>query len=112
MHSKLRTFEVKGLVESPPNGVVPGCLAEVTIVTDSRRGVGVPAGAVQTRDKQSVVFTVTEGKVRMIPVKIGCEMDGWREILEGLSPGVPVVSMGQFLVEAGTEVSIVEEDSQ
>lgn len=110
VHSKLRTFEVKGLVESPPEGVVPGCLAEVAIVTASRAGVGVPAGAVQSRGGQEVVFSVSQGRAKMIPVATGREMQGWCEILDGLSAGVSVISMGQFLVEEGTLVSVVQED--
>jgi hypothetical protein len=39
-------------------------------------------------------------------------MEGWIEILDGVGAGTPVVSMGQTLVEQGTPVSIVEEDSQ
>jgi hypothetical protein len=39
---KLRTFEVKALVESPPPEVAPGCLAEVVVVLDGRRGLGFP----------------------------------------------------------------------
>ena len=95
MHHKMRTFEVKGLVASPPEGVVPGCLAEVAIVADSRPGVGVPAGAMQTRGNRSVLFTVEGDRAKMVPVKTGREMDGWLEILEGLAAGMPVVSMGQ-----------------
>ena len=109
VNRKLRTFEVKGLVESPPPGVVPGCLAQVTIVANRREGVGIPAGAIETRGGQSVVFVVDGGKAKMIPVATGRDMDGWREITDGLSPGTPVVSMGQFLLDDGTPVAIVEE---
>ena len=112
VHPKLRTFEVEGLVESPPKGVVPGCLAEVTIVAHRREGVGVPAGAVQTRGDRSVLFTVEGNAAKMIPVKTGRDMEGWLEILDGVAPGTPVVSMGQTLVDEGTPVSVVEEGVQ
>ncbi len=112
VNQRLRTFAVKGLVESPPEGVVPGCLAEVAIVTNSSRGIGVPSEAVQIRGDRNVVFTVADGKAKMIPVEIGRDLDGWREVLDGLSAGVPVVSMGQFLIEEDRPVSIVEEDAQ
>lgn len=112
VHQKLRTFAVKGLVESPPEGVVPGCLAEVTIVTDSREGIGVPSGAVQTRAGESVVFVVEGEKARMLPVTTGADMEGWLEVLEGLASGEPVVSMGQALIEEDAPVSIVTEDDR
>lgn len=112
VHPKLRTFEVKALVDSPPPGVVPGCLAQVVIVTDSRPGVGVPSGAVQTRGGRSVVFTVADGRAKMLPVQTGGQMEGWTEITDGVGAGAPVVSMGQTLVEDGTPVSIVTEDGK
>jgi len=112
VHPKLRTFEVEGLIESPPEGVVPGCLAEVTIVADSREGVGVPAGAVQTRGDRSVLFTVEGDAAKMIAVETGRDMDGWVEILEGVAADAPVVSMGQTLVDDDTSISVVEEDVQ
>jgi RND family efflux transporter MFP subunit len=112
VEQKMRTFEAKGLAESPPQGVVPGCLAEVTIILDSRTGVGVPAGAVQTRGGRSVLFTIDEQRAQLVPVQTGRELGGWLEIREGLNAGTPVVTMGQTLVEDGTFISIVEEDVQ
>jgi len=110
---KLRTFEAKGVVESPPAGLVPGCLAEITFVMDGRSGVGVPTAAVQRRGGRSVVFAVDGEQARTIQVKTGREMDGWTEIAEGELPvGTPVVTMGQHLVEDGTPVSIAQEATQ
>ncbi len=110
VNPKLRTFEVKSLVESPPTGVAPGCLAQVTVVLDGRSGVGIPAAAVQQRGGQSVVFRVEGDQARMVTVKAGRDMNGWTEILEGdLPAGVPVVTMGQQLLSDGTLVSVVQE---
>lgn len=110
VNPKLRTFEVEGTIESPPAGVVPGCLAEITIVMDGRSGVGVPTAAVQRRGRGSVVFVVDGEQARMIQVETGREMDGWTEIVKGELPsGTPVVTMGQHLVEDGTPVSVVKE---
>jgi len=112
VHPKLRTFEVKGLIESPPEGVVPGCLAEVAIIIASGQAVGVPSGAVVIRGGKAVVFAVDGHKAKMIPVRTGRDMEGWREILSDLSSGAPVISMGQTLVDDGQPVTIVKEDVQ
>ena len=113
VNPKLRTFEVEGVIESPPAGLVPGCLAEITIVMDSRLGVGVPTAAVQQRGGRSVVFAVDGEQARMIQIKTGREMDGWTEIVKGELPaGAPVVTMGQHLVEDGTPVSLTQEATQ
>ncbi len=110
VNPKLRTFEVKGLVESPPPGVAPGCLARVTVVMGSRSGTGVPAAAIVRRGGHFVVFLVDGGKARMLQVKPGLETGGWTEILQpDLPAGTPVVTMGQQLLEDGTPVSIVKE---
>jgi len=110
---KLRTFEVRALVESPPSGVAPGCLAEVTVVMGSRSGVGVPAAAIGQRGGHSVVFLVEGEQARMVQVKTGREIGGWTEIVEGdVTAGTPIISMGQQLVEDGTPVSIVKEDAR
>jgi len=110
VNPKLRTFEVKGLVESPPPGVAPGCLAQVVIVLDSRNGLGIPSPAVQQRSGQSVVFLVDGEQARLVPVKTGRDMNGWTEILDGgLPAGAEVATMGQQLVSDGTPVSVVQE---
>ena len=113
VHSKLRTFEVKGVVESPPAGVVPGCLAEVSIVLDTRAGVGVPASAIQKRGGESVVFAVEDETARMIVVETGRELQGWVEVAATELPAdVPIITMGQSLVEDGTPVTLVKEGGE
>jgi len=111
VHPRLRTFEVKGQITDPPAGVVPGCLAEVTIRIESRSGVGVPVGSIETRGGQSVVFTVAGDRARRLPVVTGLETDGWREIVQGIEPGTPVVTMGQFLIEDGVPVVEVRQEA-
>ena len=113
VHPKLRTFEVRALVDSPPEGVAPGCLANVVILLDRRSGVGVPSAAVQRRDDRDVVFVVTDGQARRLPLTTGLETGGWLEVARGdLPAGTPVVTLGQQLIEEGAPVSVIEESSQ
>jgi RND family efflux transporter MFP subunit len=113
VHPKLRTFEVKGIVETPPDGVVPGCLAEVEITLDGRPGIGVPTDAIQRRGDEKVVFVADKDQARMIPVTAGREFNGWTEVTAAdLVAGMPVITMGQAQAEEGTAVSLVEEDAQ
>jgi RND family efflux transporter MFP subunit len=110
VNPKMRTFEVKALLDQPPPSVAPGCLAEVVIVLDVRRGLGVPAAAIQQRGGESVVFVVEAERVRLLTVKPGRSMHGWTEILDGhLTTGMAVITMGQHLVSDGTLVTAVEE---
>lgn len=113
VNSKLRTFEVKGLVESASSGVAPGCLAEVVLVIDERRGVGVPAAAIGQRSGRSVVFLVEAEQARMVQVETGRGMDGWVEIVAGdVLAETPILTMGQHLVEDGTPVMVVKETAR
>ncbi len=113
VHPKLRTFEVKGIVESPPDGVVPGCLAEVSITLSGRPGMGVPTDAIQRRGDEKVIFVADNDQARMVSVTPGREFDGWTEVTAAsLAPGSPVITMGQAQVEDGTDVCLVEEDAQ
>jgi RND family efflux transporter MFP subunit len=107
---RLRTFEVKGLVDAPPPGVAPGCLAEVVIVLDARPGVGVPTAALQQRGGETIVYVVDSETARAVPVQTGRDSGGWTEILDGALPfGTAVISMGQQLVKDGAPVSVVPE---
>ncbi|MCL4206766.1 MAG: efflux RND transporter periplasmic adaptor subunit [Pirellulaceae bacterium] len=110
---KLRTFEIKTLIESPPPEVAPGCLAEVVVVLDGRRGVGIPTAAIAQRGGNSAIFVVELQTARMLPVQTGRSMSGWTEILDGgLSVGAEVITMGQQLVNDGTPVAVAKEDSR
>lgn len=113
VHPKFRTFEVRALVDSPPQGVAPGCLAKVVILLDRRSGVGVPAAAIQRRGGRDVAFVVTDGQARRLPLTTGLETGGWLEVVRGdLPAGTPVVTLGQQLIEESTPVSVVAENSQ
>jgi len=110
IHPKLRVFEIKCLLEDPPEGVAPGAMAEIVAVLDSRQGLGVPVRAIQQRGGGSVVFVVEGNTVRQKAVKTGFESAGWIELLGAdLKDGAAVVTMGQSMVEDGTAVSVPQE---
>lgn len=102
-----RTFEIRCRIASPPADVVPGALADVSIVLEDRKGVGVPLDAVVQADGSPVVFTVENDRVRKVPVRLGLRTDGYYEILEGISAGTPVVVAGQARLDDGMPVQIL-----
>ena len=107
--SRLRTFEIKAFIQDPPEGVVPGAMAEIDISLRQREGLGVPVDAVVKQEENNVVFVVADGKAHMIKVKTGLESNGWVEILESsLKMNTLVVTQGQFLLKEGTRVDIKE----
>jgi len=107
INPQLRTFEVKCLIKEPPENFVPGALAEIAILLEMRKGIGVPSDAVQIRADRSVVFTVQDQTAYMIEVNTGLETDGWTEIRDSkLIENTPIVTMGQFLLNDGSAVRI------
>jgi len=111
INPKLRTFEVKCVVQDAPAGVAPGAMAQIAVVFETRTSLGVPSVAIQERGGRSVVFAVENDAIRQVPVTTGIESDGWLEIREGdLKEAAAVVTMGQYMVEAGTPVTVQEEN--
>jgi RND family efflux transporter MFP subunit len=109
---RLRTFEVKCVLKSPPEGVVPGAMAQIVIILESRKGLGVPSEAIQVRGGRSVVFIIKDGTSHQVSVKSGLETSGWTEIIDGdVNEAASVVTMGQYMLDDGTEVSIQKEDN-
>lgn len=112
IHPKLRTFEIKCLLEKPPDGVAPGAMADIAVVLMSREGLGVPAAAIQQRGGKTVIFVVDGNVARRKEIQVGLESEGWIEILDGdVNEAASVVTMGQYMLDDGTEVSIQKEDN-
>ena len=113
IHPRLRTFEIKALVKSPPSGVVPGARVDLTVVLARRDALGVPRVSVVRRAGGLAVFAVDSGKARMLPVKAGLEMSGWVEVHgEGLTAESRIVRMGQGRLNDGAAVTEVEEGAE
>ena len=107
---RLRTFEVKCVLEDPPEGVAPGAMADVTVILVSRDGLGVPAVSVIQRGGRYVVFVIEGNIARQREVRPGLENDGWIELLDGdVTESMQVVSMGQDMLDDGVAVSVQKE---
>ena len=107
---KLRTFEVKCTFSDPPEGVVPGAMAEIAVLLEQCEGLGVPKQAVLQRAGRPVVFVVENDRATMVAIETGLESDGWVQLTgAGVSEGVRVVTMGQYLLDDGDPVSVQEE---
>jgi multidrug efflux pump subunit AcrA (membrane-fusion protein) len=107
---KLRSFEIKCILNDPPAGVAPGAMAQLVVVLESRQGIGVPSAALEQRGGRSVVFVIENDTARQVPVGTGIETDGWTEAVDSeLAEGAAVVTMGQYMVQAGTPVTVQKE---
>ena len=103
----LRTFEIKGRVEAADGLAVPGQMADLTIVFETREGLGVPSASILDRGGKPTVFVVQDGKAFAREVQTGFQNDGWTEILAGLEAGEAVVVEGQTQLRDGLPVEVL-----
>lgn len=103
----LRTFEIKGKVAAADGLAVPGQMADLTIVFETRSGLGVPSASILTRNGKSIVFVAQDGKAAAREVQTGLQNDAWTEILSGLEAGESVVVEGQTQLRDGLAVEIL-----
>jgi RND family efflux transporter MFP subunit len=107
IHSALRTFEIKGRIDSAGPLAVPGQMADLTLVFETRESLGVPSAAILVRGGRPVVFVVENGRGVARPIETGLQNEGWTEILSGLEPGETVVTEGQTLLHDGMPVDVL-----
>ena len=105
--TRLRTFEIKGRVETADGLAVPGNMADLTIVFETREALGIPSASILTRNGQAIVFVAQDGKASVREVRTGLQNDAWTEILSGLAAGESVVTEGQTQLRDGLPVEIL-----
>ncbi len=82
----------------------PGMFARVTIVFDERQAIVVPSDAAVRRGDVSVVFVLKDDTVEERPVRVGYVEGSRSEIVEGLSAGETIVTLGQQGLRDGMKV--------
>ena len=102
----LRTFEIKGSLASAAGSVVPGSMAEVTLVFEKRMAIGVPTESVLQRGGRMIVFVVRDGRAHQVEVQTGLQNESCVEILQGLETGEQAVTEGQTLLRDGVAVTV------
>ena len=97
-----------------PRGVPAGLTqgqavrARITPQGTELRAIILPEAAVQQVEGRSVVFVQTEGGFQAVPVTTGQRTGGRVEILEGLRPGMTVVTQGAFVLKSQLGASEAE----
>ena len=106
------TLQVKGRILDPDDIIRPEMNAKVTFLEPPRATPGgppkvlVPKEAIVTRDGQRLVYLANGSKAAGRPVKIGAEVDGKVEVLEGLQGGETVVVRGVEALRDGQRLRI------
>jgi len=102
-----RTIEVRVVVDNPESKLKPNMFATATLavaVPDGRRGVVVPADAVQAIDGREVVFVEEVARHYEARTVTVTERTSAQALIgAGLEPGQPVVHEGAFALKSELE---------
>ena len=105
-----KKFGVEVVFENPDAALRPGTFGDVVFEVQSHENaLVIPQKAVL---ENSYVFVVENGKAVKKAVTLGLQNTTMVEILGGLAEGVPVVVEGNYGLEEGAAVQILEEVKQ
>jgi RND family efflux transporter MFP subunit len=105
-----KKFSVEAVFENPDAALRPGTFGDVVFEVQSRdNALVVPQKAVL---ENSYVFVVENGKAVKKTVTLGLQNTAMVEILAGLAEGVAVVVEGNYGLEEGSAVQVLEEVKQ
>lgn len=91
------------------SGLRPGYTVRVTLRLDERQGVlTVPSRAVVGAAGAQSVYLVRDGRAERRRVRVGADLDGRMEVVEGLAFGDTVVTTGNALLRDGAQLRIVQ----
>ncbi len=109
INPSLRTFEIKGYLRDFPAGqAVPGSMVALTLIFETREGVGTPTEAILQRNGGDALFVIRDGKAHLTPVTTGLQNDTCTEILSGLQSGDQVVVEGQTFLGDLSAVTVLK----
>ena len=108
-NSMTRFFPVEVTFPNKKKQLLPGMYATAELDARNVKGIIVPIEAIVYRNGVNTVWIVTaEGKAKRKVVKLGVQTKGDVQILEGLEDGDQVMVEGQFRMNDGDKVLIIE----
>ena len=103
----LRTFKIKCHTLNESKFMVPGGLANLTLILETRLGLAVPTSSLVNRNNSKAVFIEENGKAKLVEVKVGLENEGYTEVISNqLKVGDKVIVVGQHMVNDGSSIVV------
>lgn len=100
-----RTAEVRIALANPNGRLQPGRYVDVDLASPTVRRLAVPESAVLPTGERNVVFVdLGGGQLAPRDVRLGRHAGGYVEVLSGLTAGETVVTSGNFLVGAESQL--------
>lgn len=107
-----RTVRVRAEIPNPERILRPGMLMDVDLLGNRREAIVVPEGTLLPDAGENFVMVVEDGPsghiARRRHVETGARIEGFVEILSGLSEGERVAEHGAFKLRDGSPVRILE----
>ena len=104
---ELRTFKIKCHTLNESKFMVPGGLANLTLVLETRNGLAVPTSSIVNRDGSKAIFIAENGKSKIIKISVGLENEGYTEVTSSqLKAGDKVIVVGQHMVNDGSSIAV------
>ncbi len=101
LDAKTRTAKVRLEFANPKGELKPEMFGEVTLQTEKREGLRIPADAVIDSGTKKVVFVaLDEGKFQPREIQVGSITGDDVEVVSGLQAGDHVVTRANFLVDS------------
>jgi|CXWL01.1.fsa_nt_gi membrane fusion protein (multidrug efflux system) len=105
------TFRVVAQFKDESGRLRSGMFGRVRIIYDQRADVlVVPRAALVGDDKDASVFVVSKDTVAKRKVKLGYADGGKVEVIEGLTDGERVVTLGQAALRDGAKVTVINDE--
>ncbi len=105
LNPETRNMRTEIDLPNPQEQLYPGMYAEVALEMGRRAGVlTVPVSAIGSDGVGDFVYTIKEGRIQPLRVKLGLRDGGRVEVTEGLTEEVPVVAVLKGAPPSGTSV--------
>ena len=101
LNPRTRTLKVRLKIETPDQLLKPNMFADVTLFTNDKQVLTVPAEAIiYYENSPRVVKVIAENKYQPVEVKIGMKSEGKVEIIQGIEAGDDILVSGQFMIDS------------
>ncbi|MGZ7441968.1 efflux RND transporter periplasmic adaptor subunit [Paenibacillus sp. TH7-28] len=106
------SINVEVIVDNADRDWTPGQVVKAGLLTEQSKQIVIPAQAVLSNGNETYVFKVVNQKAVKTAVKVGDLIENQLEIIDGLSVGDQIVTIGANLIYDGLNLQYVEEETK
>ncbi|MCG8484654.1 MAG: efflux RND transporter periplasmic adaptor subunit, partial [Clostridia bacterium] len=103
------TYPLKVSIDNTDTLIKSGMFAEIHITSESKKDVlAVPSDSVIIKGGQTVIAVLNGNQAHFKKVTVGIDNGEYAEILEGLTEGSTIITQGQYYLDEGSQVTVVD----